>query len=79
MGLHLRCRPAGTPISEELGQTGRTEGNVWTELKDLVTHYWRPMLTLSGLVIALDAANCTLLSPVPTCLEGKVGMGSRGS
>ena len=43
-------------------------------LKDLLTGYWRPILTMAGLVIAVNVVNYTLLSYMPTYLEGTGGM-----
>jgi MHS family proline/betaine transporter-like MFS transporter len=74
VGLYLRTKLAESPIFEELEQSGKSEKSVWHELKDLVTEYWRPMLTMTGLVIALNVVNYTLLSYMPTYLEGQTGL-----
>jgi MFS transporter, MHS family, proline/betaine transporter len=77
IGLYLRSRLAETPIFEELEQAGKSERSAGAELKDLITEYWRPMLTMTGLVIALNVVNYTLLSYMPTYLEGQTGMDSQ--
>ncbi|WP_229587017.1 MFS transporter [Kocuria sp. CCUG 69068] len=77
VGLYLRSRLADSPIFLELEEAGHAESSAGTALKDLITQYWRPMLTMTGLVIALNVVNYTLLSYMPTYLEGQTGMDSR--
>ncbi|QCU78974.1 MFS transporter [Citricoccus sp. SGAir0253] len=74
VGLYLRSRLADSPVFQELEESGHTEASAGSALKDLLTRYWRPMLTMTGLVIALNVVNYTLLSYMPTYLEGQVGM-----
>ncbi|WP_180814629.1 MFS transporter [Kocuria flava] len=77
VGLYLRSRLADSPIFQELEESGHTESSAGMALKDLVTRYWRPMLIMTGLVIALNVVNYTLLSYMPTYLEGQTGMANR--
>jgi MHS family proline/betaine transporter-like MFS transporter len=77
IGLYLRTKLAESPIFEELEQSGKSEKSVWHELKDLVTEYWRPMLVMAGLVIALNVVNYTLLSYMPTYLETQTGLSNQ--
>ena len=58
----------------ELEASGELEPGTSTALKDLLRHYWRPMLIMAGLVIPLNVVNYTLLTYMPTYLEGTVGM-----
>ncbi|GEO91644.1 MFS transporter [Kocuria flava] len=77
VGLYLRSRLADSPVFQELEESGHTESSAGMALKDLVTRYWRPMLIMTGLVIALNVVNYTLLSYMPTYLEGQTGMANR--
>lgn len=74
VGLYLRTRLAETPIFQELEAAGRAEKSATTGLKDLVVKYWPSMLTLAGLVIALNVVDYTLLTYMPTYLEGVAGL-----
>lgn len=74
IGMYLRNRLEDTPVFRELEASGELEPGTSTELKDLLRHYWRPMLVMSGLVIPLNVVNYTLLTYMPTYLEGSVGM-----
>ncbi|HEY4613985.1 MAG TPA: MFS transporter [Citricoccus sp.] len=77
IGLYLRAKLSDSPVFLELEETGQTESSAGTALKDLVTHYWRPMLVMAGLVVALNVVHYTLLSYMPTYLEGQTGMSSQ--
>lgn len=74
VGLYLRTRLAETPIFEELETAGKAEKSAATGLKDLILKYWPSMLTLGGLVIALNVVDYTLLTYMPTYLEGEAGL-----
>ncbi|GAB3925581.1 MFS transporter [Microlunatus endophyticus] len=74
IGLYLRSRLDETPAFRDLDEKGQTEEKATTALKDLVTGYWRPILTLSGLVIALNVVNYTLLSYMPTYVQTRLGL-----
>ena len=39
-----------------------------------MTRYWRPLLTMGGLVVALNVVNYTLLSYMPTYLQNRLGL-----
>jgi MFS family permease len=47
-----------------------------TQFKDLLLGYWRPILRLGGVVVALNVVNYTLLSYMPTYLEQSIGLSS---
>ncbi|MBB5984810.1 MFS transporter [Sphingobium lignivorans] len=72
IGLYLRSRMEDTPVfrahektSEDLPSPG---------LGTLMRHHWRPMLVVSGLVVALNVVNYTLLSYMPTYLQRRIGL-----
>ncbi|MCQ4119456.1 MFS transporter [Rhodococcus tibetensis] len=79
IGLYLRTKLEETPVFRELDEEGAVEAGAATEFKDLVTEYWRPMLLLAGLVVALNVTNYTLLSYMPTYLETQIGLSSTAS
>jgi len=74
IGLYLRTRMDETPCFKELEAPDESGGAV--ALKDLVTEFWRPVLQLFGLVIALNVINYTLLAYMPTYLQGTIGLDS---
>ena len=69
VGIYLRTRLEDTPIFRELEAKGEKEESTKTQFKDLLAGYWRPILQLGGLVVALNVVNYTLLSYMPTYLE----------
>lgn len=71
IGLYLRTRLAETPIFEELEMMGQAEKKATSGLKHLLANYWPSMLTLTGLVIALNIVDYTLLTYMPTYLVGE--------
>lgn len=76
IGLYLRSRLEDTPVFREIEEHGRVEGSAGTRLVELVRSYWRPLLMLGGLVVALNVANYTLLTYSPTYLQETIKMGS---
>jgi MHS family proline/betaine transporter-like MFS transporter len=74
IGLYLRSRLEDTPVYRQLEDEGAAEHKATTALKDLIKDYWRPILTLSGLVIALNVVNYTLLSYMPTYVQTRLGL-----
>lgn len=74
VGMYLRSRMEDTPIFREIEVHHETEPTASTELRHLVTRYWRPLLTMGGLVIALNVVNYTLLSYMPTYLQRRLGL-----
>jgi len=73
-GVYLRSRLEETPVFRELEEEGRTEPSASIELRDLFARYWRPLLVMGGLVVALNVVNYTLLSYMPTYLERRLGL-----
>lgn len=74
VGIYLRTRLEDTPIFRELEQEGAKEEGITGEFRDLVSRYWRPILQLGGMVVALNVVNYTLLSYMPTYLETQIGL-----
>lgn len=76
IGLYLRSKLEDTPVFQEQEEAAAkaskeaTRG-VWREL---FTHYRKNMLIMAGLVIALNVVNYTLLSYMPTYLEGSINL-----
>lgn len=76
VGLYLRSKMEDTPVFRELEEAGEKEEETKTQFKDLLAGYWKPLLLLAGLVVALNVVNYTLLSYMPTYLEQEVGLSS---
>ncbi|MEV0291544.1 MFS transporter [Kribbella sp. NPDC050820] len=76
VGVYLRSRLEDTPVFRELEAKGQKEEETTTQFKDLLAGYWRPILQLGGLVIALNVVNYTLLTYMPTYLESEIGLSS---
>ncbi|MGQ0482552.1 MAG: MFS transporter [Pseudonocardia sp.] len=74
IGLYLRTRIDETPCFKSLDDPSESGGAM--ALKDLATQYWRPVLQLFGLVIALNVINYTLLAYMPSYLQGTIGLSS---
>ena len=66
-----------TPVFRELeAQTAETPARP-PGVGDLMVRYWRPLLVMSGLVVALNVVNYTLLSYMPTYLERRLGLSTQ--
>jgi MHS family proline/betaine transporter-like MFS transporter len=68
-----------TPVFREIEEQHETEPRASTELRHLVTQYWRPLVTMGGLVVALNVVNYTLLSYMPTYLERRLGLSNNAA
>jgi MHS family proline/betaine transporter-like MFS transporter len=79
VGIYLRTRLEDTPIFRELEAKGEKEEQTTTQFRDLLAGFWRPILMLGGLVVALNVVNYTLLSYMPTYLENEIGLSSNMS
>jgi MHS family proline/betaine transporter-like MFS transporter len=77
VGMYLRSKMEDTPVFREIEMKGGKEAGAGTELKHLVSRYWKPLLVMSGLVIALNVVNYTLLSYMPTYLERRLGLSTQ--
>lgn len=74
VGVYLRSRLEDTPVFRELEAKGEKEEQTTTQFKDLLVGYWRPILRLGGMVVALNVVNYTLLTYMPTYLESEIGL-----
>ncbi|MBH0781664.1 MFS transporter [Nocardia bovistercoris] len=70
-GWYLRARLDESPVFEEIADEEKSKGG----LIELITTYRREILTLGGLVVALNVVNYTLLTYQPTYLQNTIGMG----
>ncbi|WP_067547507.1 MFS transporter [Nocardia crassostreae] len=71
IGWYLRNRLEESPVFTEV-QEQKTQPR--TGLRVLVTEYRRELLTLAGLVVALNIVNYTLLTYQPTYLQNTIGI-----
>lgn len=74
VGMYLRSRMADTPIFIAAEQQKEKEGKSAPPLRALLSGYWQPLLVMSGLVMALNVVNYTLLSYMPTYLQRHLGL-----
>lgn len=74
IGWYLRTKLEDTPVFREAEEKGETEPSAGMALKDLLTKFWRPMLAMAGLVVALNVVNYTLLAYMPTYLQETISM-----
>ncbi|MXP61843.1 MFS transporter [Roseomonas sp. M0104] len=77
VGMYLRSKMEDTPVFQEMEASHATEPGASTELKHLLARYWKPLLVMGGLVIALNVVNYTLLSYMPTYLERRLGLSTQ--
>lgn len=70
IGWYLRTKLDESPVFTEVNEQEHPD----TGLRVLLTDYRRELLTLGGLVIALNVANYTLLTYQPTYLEKTIGL-----
>jgi MHS family proline/betaine transporter-like MFS transporter len=75
-GTYLRSRMEDTPVFREVERAGAKERATGAAFKSLLSSYWRPLLTLSSMVVALNVVNYTLLSYMPTYLSTQLGLSS---
>jgi MHS family proline/betaine transporter-like MFS transporter len=71
VGVYLRSHMEDTPVFREASEESK---RVSHGLPHLLLHYWRPMLVMSGMVVALNVVNYTLLSYMPTYLVRRLGL-----
>src|SRR5918992_5149401 len=79
IGMYLRTRMEDTPVFRELEEKGQKEHETTTEFRDLLLGFWKPLLLLGGLVVALNVVNYTLLSYMPTYLQSEIGLSADGA
>jgi MFS family permease len=78
IGFYLRSKLEDTPVFVELERTSRTDKpsdkQSCVTLKALIADYWRPLVLLGGLVVALNVVNYVLLAYMPTFMQKQLGM-----
>lgn len=74
IGVYLRSKMQDTPVFREIESVSVQEPEPRNDLKDLFANYWRPLLSLGGLVVALNVVNYTLLSYMPTYFAVNLGL-----
>ena len=79
IGLYLRTQLDETPVFQELDEAGESQESATRGLRDLIVEYWKPIVTMAGLVIPLNIANYTLLTYMPGYLETKIEMSANQS
>jgi MHS family proline/betaine transporter-like MFS transporter len=72
IGMYLRSRMEDTPCFKELEAKHQSEDDVKGVFRDLFANYLPQLLKLSGLVIALNVVNYTLLSYMPSYLQDTI-------
>ena len=81
IGMYLRTKMEDTPVFREMEDETKAaeKTKAVTEVRNLLVRYWKPLLTMAGLVIALNIGNYTLMGYMPTYLETQVGLSTDGS
>jgi len=79
VGLYLRTRMEDTPVFQELQDKEEVEDAAAGALKNLLREHWAPILKLFGLVIALNIADYTLLTYMPTYMSDSLGISATQS
>ncbi len=69
IGLYLRSKMEDTPVFRELQANDLRSSSALQTLRQLFSHHLGTLVKLSGLVIALNVVNYTLLSYTPTYLQ----------
>jgi MHS family proline/betaine transporter-like MFS transporter len=79
VGLYLRSRIEDTPVFRELHEAEAEVEKSSPGVGRVLSRYWKPALVLSGLVVALNVVNYTLLSYMPTYLERRLGLSTEAA
>ncbi|TQK30718.1 MFS transporter [Arthrobacter sp. SLBN-53] len=74
IGVYLRSRLDETPVFKQAAESDDTVADTTTQFRELISDYWRPIVRLGALVVALNVVNYTLLTYMPTYLEGTIGL-----
>ncbi|MDR5881248.1 MFS transporter [Caballeronia sp. LZ032] len=74
IGLYLRSKMEDTPVFRECAEAAERETHAGLPLRELFAQYWRPLLQLGGLVVALNVVNYVLLAYMPTFMKKELGM-----
>ncbi|GED96627.1 MFS transporter [Gordonia crocea] len=75
VGLYLRSRLDESPVFAEVDEkTDQTNVSLWASLRRVIVQYWRPILIMFGMVVALNVCNYTLLAYQPDYLKNTIGL-----
>jgi len=74
IGLYLRSKMEDTPVFRECAEASEREHHAGVPLGELFARYWKPLLQLGGLVVALNVVNYVLLAYMPTFMKKELGM-----
>jgi MFS family permease len=74
IGLYLRSKMEDTPVFRECAEAAGREDHAGVPLRELFANYWKPLLQLGGLVVALNVVNYVLLAYMPTFMKKELGM-----
>jgi MFS transporter, MHS family, proline/betaine transporter len=74
VGWYLRTKLEDTPVFVELEKSAQKDERECVPLKALISSYWKPLLQLGGLVVALNVVNYVLLAYMPTFMQKQLGM-----
>ncbi|BAN27213.1 MFS transporter [Caballeronia insecticola] len=74
IGLYLRSKMEDTPVFRECAEAAEREHHTGVKLGELFANYWKPLLQLGGLVVALNVVNYVLLAYMPTFMKKELGM-----
>ncbi|WP_321800303.1 MFS transporter [Caballeronia sp. J97] len=74
IGLYLRSKMEDTPVFRECAEAAEREHHAGVPLRELFADYWKPLLQLGGLVVALNVVNYVLLAYMPTFMKKELGM-----
>ncbi|QYD72541.1 MFS transporter [Paraburkholderia edwinii] len=74
IGLYLRIRLEDTPVFREVAEAAHHDEHTGVPLRQLLEQFWKPMLLLGGLVIALNVVNYVLLAYMPTFMKTQLHM-----
>ncbi|GJH21990.1 MFS transporter [Caballeronia novacaledonica] len=74
IGLYLRSKMEDTPVFRECAEASEREHHAGLPLRELFASYWKPLLQLGGLVVALNVVNYVLLAYMPTFMKKELGM-----
>ena len=72
VGMYLRSKLEDTPVFRQ--EMASVERRAPPGLAAMAREYWRPLLVVAGLVVALNVVNYTLLSYMPTYLQQRIGL-----
>lgn len=79
IGMYIRSKMEDTPVFRELEDKEAKQQQVSGVYKILFTKHLGQLLKLSGLVIALNVVNYSLLSYMPAYLEGTIDLSATNS